>query len=493
MKISSTVLVALVFSTIIPSGEASAATWRQDTVSYDATTGTPSFISGEFHVSAPANQPVEVARTFLRSQKGAMGLKFPDGEWKVNKIIELDEVGMSHVRFNQTVRGVPVFGSEVFVHMKGNVVTSMNGNYLRSPSSQALRIDVQADDAAELAVENLRDRLMTGAAQENLTRTINSLDLDKNPELVFYSPEVLGDQGKGLTLAWQVSVSGYLFFINAQDASVVAAWDNVHFAMNRTIYDANHTQSLPGTKVCTENGGCTNRDTDTNNAYDQFGETWTYFKNTHNWDSVNGKGAELVGTVHYGTNFVNAFWNGTQMVFGDGMVGLDVTAHELGHGVCQFTAGLVYKNQSGALNEAFSDIWGAMVDRDDWLMGEDLSIGAIRSLENPSDYGLPEDMDEYQRYFLYDNGGVHINMGIPSYAVYLLSDGGTHKGVTVVGQGRDVAEDIMWRVESTKLTSSAKFTDWANASVAACGELFGASSAKCQQTSQAMKAVKILK
>ncbi|WP_240493084.1 M4 family metallopeptidase [Kushneria phosphatilytica] len=186
-------------------------------------------------------------------------------------------------------------------------------------------------------------------------------------------------------------------------------------------------------------------------AYDDLGATWRFFREIFDRDSIDDDGMALLGTVHYGQEYQNAFWNGQQMVFGDGdgeifrpfTRALDVVAHELTHGVTELTAGLAYSNQSGALNESISDVFGAMTAQysanqtageADWLIGAELLTEsvqgkALRSMAQPgSAYDdpvlgrdpQPGHMDEYVN-TAEDNGGVHINSGIPNHAFYLIA------------------------------------------------------------------------
>lgn len=217
--------------------------------------------------------------------------------------------------------------------------------------------------------------------------------------------------------------------------------------------------------------------------------------------------------------FANAFWDTltSAMFYGDGddtygvfSGALDVVAHELTHGVTDYTWGGFYANESGALNEAFSDIMGTSVEffqepvgndrkRADYFLGEDLSFAfnppvfAIRAMENPGLFGDP---DHYSRRFLgpQDNGGVHINSGIANQAYYLLIEGGTNRtsGINVAGLGsanRDRAEKIFYRGFTSFLTPSASFSDARTATIQAARELFGTSSNEAAQTAAAWTAV----
>ncbi|GAA5157734.1 M4 family metallopeptidase [Ornithinimicrobium tianjinense] len=225
-------------------------------------------------------------------------------------------------------------------------------------------------------------------------------------------------------------------------------------APRRAVHDAQHGTSLPGVLVRGE-GTDPSGDRSVDEAYDGLGATWRLLAEAFGRDSLDARGLPLVATVHYARDYDNAFWDGRQMVFGDGdgvyfagfTRSVDVVAHELAHGLTQYTAGLTYVGQSGALNESVSDVWGAMVrqrvrgetvDEADWLIGADVFTDrvqgvALRSMAAPGtayddpvlgkdpqpahlrDYVvLPHDADN-------DNGGVHINSGIPNKAFHLFA------------------------------------------------------------------------
>ena len=224
----------------------------------------------------------------------------------------------------------------------------------------------------------------------------------------------------------------------------------------RAVYSANNGTSLPGILVRAE-GDAAIPDVAVNEAYDGSGATFDLYQAIFGRNSINDAGLELKSTVHYGNGYDNAFWNGRQMVYGDGdenlpesqrlfnrfTIALDIIGHELAHGVTQYEANLVYKNQSGALNEAVSDIFGSLVkqyqrnqtaDQADWIIGEGLFTSrvngvGIRSMKTPgtayNDPVLGKDpqpahMDDYVN-TTRDNGGVHINSGIVNHAFYLTA------------------------------------------------------------------------
>ncbi|AXI77496.1 M4 family metallopeptidase [Peterkaempfera bronchialis] len=218
----------------------------------------------------------------------------------------------------------------------------------------------------------------------------------------------------------------------------------------RTIADAHHSEALPGRAVRHE-GRPAVKDGPVNHAYDGLGATFALFHEVYGRRSIDDAGLPLNATVHYGRDYDNAFWNGERMVFGDGdgqiftdfTAAVDVIGHELTHGVTQYTAGLAYRGQSGALNESLSDVFGSLVkqyalqqtaEQADWLIGAGLLTPrvhgvALRSLREPGtaydDEVLgkdpqPSTMDGYVHTFD-DNGGVHINSGIPNHAFYLVA------------------------------------------------------------------------
>ncbi|EXU74851.1 M4 family metallopeptidase [Erwinia mallotivora] len=220
--------------------------------------------------------------------------------------------------------------------------------------------------------------------------------------------------------------------------------------VQREIYDAGHTQTLPGKLVRSE-GQPDNDDVASREAWDYLGVTYDFFWRAWQRNSLDNKGLTLKGTVHYGKDYQNAFWNGQQMVFGDGdgeifnrfTIALDVVGHELGHGVTETEAGLIYFGQAGALNESLSDVFGSLVkqfhlqqtaDQADWIIGEGLLAKGIngkglRSMSQPGtayDDPLlgkdpqPADMQGYVQ-TRDDNGGVHLNSGIANRAFYLAA------------------------------------------------------------------------
>jgi Zn-dependent metalloprotease len=227
------------------------------------------------------------------------------------------------------------------------------------------------------------------------------------------------------------------------DRSLLAA---VPGTSARHVFDSKNTGSTR-LQAAREEGAVAVADVDANAAYDNGGLVRDYFKTVLGWNSIDNNSMDLIFNIHYMVKYNNAFWDGEQMTFGDGdgvnfinfVRALDVTGHELTHGIVQYTANLEYKGQSGALNEHFADVFGTAVKQwaaketektANWLMGEICMTGrfkgkAIRSMKAPGDATvvLSAQPDHMSKIFkgTADNGGVHVNSGIPNYAFYLVS------------------------------------------------------------------------
>ncbi|MGE8204535.1 M4 family metallopeptidase [Heyndrickxia sp. NPDC080065] len=247
-------------------------------------------------------------------------------------------------------------------------------------------------------------------------------------------------------------------------------------------------------------------------------KVYDYYQKTFKRNSLDDKGMKIISSVHIGDKWNNAAWNGKQMLYGDGdgqrMIslsgGLDVIGHEMTHGVISNTADLEYEGESGALNESLADIMGSFIenktDEGLWLMGEDIWTpdipgDGLRSLSDPASVyigGYTESgyyPDHYSQRYLgdQDHGGVHVNSSINNKAAYLLTQGGTHYGVTVQGIGKAKAEKIFYRALTLYLTSSSDFSQMRQAMTQAARDLYpdknGAPSAEVQAINDAYDAV----
>ena len=274
----------------------------------------------------------------------------------------------------------------------------------------------------------------------------------------------------------------------------------------RAVYDAEHGDDLPGRLVREEGDGPTG-DPAVDEAFDGAGATYDLYDQEFGRNSIDDRGLRLDSTVHYLEGYDNAFWNGAQMVYGDGdgdlpeeerlwnrfTIAVDVIGHELTHGVTQYEANLVYRSQPGALNESFSDVFGSLVkqrvlgqsaDQADWLIGAGLFTSnvngvAIRSMKEPGtaydDPVLGKDpqpghMNDYQNLpFWADNGGVHINSGIPNHAFYFVA-------TEIGGFAWEKAGQIWYVTLRDRLRRNADFQTAANLTFQVAGELYGAQS-----------------
>jgi Zn-dependent metalloprotease len=291
-------------------------------------------------------------------------------------------------------------------------------------------------------------------------------------------------------------------------------------AVQRAVHDSRHTSTLPGKLVRGEGKPATS-DESVNRAYDGLGATWQLYWSAFQRDSLDARGLALVASVHYQEQYDNAFWDGQQMVFGDGdgtyfndfTVSADVIGHELAHGVTQYTAGLTYVTQSGALNESLSDCFGSMVKQQvlgqgaadaDWLIGEGLFTEkvngvALRSMKAPGtaydDPVLgkdpqPADMDGFvvlPADSQHDNGGVHTNSGIPNHAFYLAA--------TSIGGPSWEGAGLVWYdvVTGSTITKDIDFAGFAALTVDAAKVRFGDASTEAKAVQDAWQTVKVTK
>jgi Zn-dependent metalloprotease len=274
----------------------------------------------------------------------------------------------------------------------------------------------------------------------------------------------------------------------------------------RTIYDQGHQEAqTPGTVVRSE-GQAPVADTAVNQAYDGLGATYDYYWSLFQRDSIDGQGLPLLGLVHYGSDYDNAFWdNAGHMFFGDGdgrlltetTAGIDVIGHELTHGVTQHEANLVYSGQSGALNESISDVFGIQVkqralgqtvEQSDWLIGEDI-VGpelspALRSMKDPGQANphdeQPADMDGYV-----PNGDVHLNSGIPNRAFCVVA-------TALGGNAWDAAGPIWYAALcDPSLPSTATFSEFAKRTAIQAERAYGQTSAEAKAVHDGWEAVKV--
>lgn len=277
---------------------------------------------------------------------------------------------------------------------------------------------------------------------------------------------------------------------------------------NRVIFSADNGSTLPGRELRAE-GGPPTGDPAADEAYDGAGATYALFSEAFNRNSIDGNGMRLDSTVHFRTGYDNAFWNGRQMVYGDGdedlpidqrlfnrfTIAVDIIGHELGHGVTQHTANLIYQGQSGALNESMSDVFGSLVKQRllghdaataDWIIGQGLFTAnvngvGIRNMREPGTaYNDPvvgkDPQPGHMRNYVStqaDNGGVHINSGIPNRAFYVTA-------INLGGFAWEKAGQIWYATLQSKLSESSNFATAAAKTYEAARDLYGQGSLEQQ-------------
>jgi vibriolysin len=445
--------------------------------------GVPTFLRGDLGQAPPLNAAALgstelTMRPVLAPALAALRLR-PDA-LRLRKV-NVDAMGNRHLRYHTTHRGIEVVGGDLVVHVDGKGrVFAINGT-ARGDFAASLG----SKDVGESAVHPV---VMADARFAGMATT--------PPRRVYFvSPR------SSVHMAYETVVTGQRgqepvrdkVYVDVDSGAILGVHPQIHFAENRRVYSANNGTGLPGTLKRSE-GQAPTTDIDVNAAYDGSGATYEAYKAFWNRDSYNNAGAALISTVHYSTNYCNAFWNGTQMVYGDGNSGQgclplarsqDVTAHELTHAVTEYESGLIYSGESGGLNEAMSDIFGAFteayvdggktgtltVSSDTWKVGEDVLAPALRYMNDPAADGVSKDFWTSG----VGNVDVHYSSGIANLAFYLLSQGGTHprgkSNVNVPALGMNKAIRVFYEINVNILTSNSNFLAAGNASVQAAVNL----------------------
>lgn len=469
--------------------------------------------------SVDSNSPEAAARAFLLDYGALFGIADPGSDLRTMRqwsVADSTLTSRSFVRFQQVHQGVPVLGGDFTVQTVGKSVLSAGGRII-APQQLAAIQSVSPQITADVASQRARQAVAQRYQVADSSLTVST------PGLWLYNPTVFRRANDLTHLVWQMEVSDAarmgvheFVLVDASQGRILLHFSQLESALNRTIYDNqnNPALSLPGNGPVRVEGGGSTGVSDADLAYDYAGDTYNFYQSNFGRDSLDNRGMGLVSTVRYcdpgaSCPYANAFWNGEQMVYGEGFASADdVVGHELTHGVTEFESHLYYYMQSGAINEALSDIFGEYIDltngngNDDnsvrWLMGEDVPIGAIRSMEDPTIFGDPDSTisDNYYCDTVYgDNGGVHINSGIVNKTAFLMTDGGSLNGVSVQGLGVAKASQIWYETASNLLNSASDFQDLGNALPQACFNLVGnngITSDDCQQVQNAVDATLLL-
>lgn len=405
--------------------------------------------------------------------------------------------GDAHFRYGVRRGGIDVYGGELRLHARDGAFFAANTN---------VRGDLLAPDKASVAPEAAiavakADRASPAGA------TVGG-----EPRLVYWR------EGEQLVLAYDVRVKGERadgtpvddsVLVNASNGDAFIRISHIHSALFRRVYDGGNQTPLPGVPSRTE-GDPPVADPIVNFAYDNMGSVYDCFHGLYGRDSYDNAGAPLISTVHHRVNYVNAYWDGTQLIFGDGdgtqaselARAVDLTAHELAHAVTDASSGLIYSGESGGLNESLSDVAGAVcewyskgkvVDANTWLIGEevwtpDIPGDALRYMHDPKLDGFS--LDHYSEYA--SGVDVHYSSGISNLAFYLLSQGGNHPRVAlpqpVVGIGIEKAARIFYKMNEDLLLPSSNFNSAKTAAEQASVQL-GCDAATTGSVTEAWKAV----
>lgn len=478
----------------------------------------PSFIKGQISDHKIKSQKDVVK--FLEANQKLFG-KDAKSKLKLKEVKE-DDLGMKHYVYQPTIQNIPIANSKVKIHTKSDgEIVSVNGEFHPDvPQKIKQTKSLSKKDAIDSAWDYTGVNRSEADTKYKTPEGKQVKTLTENNNLVIYHED--GEY----TLAYHVELqfvnptpSNWQIYVNAETGDVLKAQNKVQHAtgtgtgvlgdtkslntyysggtyylydvsksMNGVIatFDNNNNgqYSLPGSYVTdTGNTFHSERQKAAVDAHYYASEVYDYYYDKFGRNSYDNNGADIVSSVHFGSNYNNAAWVGNQMIYGDGdgstftyLSGADdIVAHELTHAVTDTTAQLVYEYQPGALNESFSDVFGYFVDNEDWLMGEDvytpgISGDGLRSLSNPTEYNQPAHMNDYQdlpNTEEGDWGGVHINSGIPNKAAYHT--------INSIGQSR--SEQIYYRALTVYLTPNSDFADAKMALVQSAQDLYGSSTA----------------
>ncbi len=477
------------------------------------------------------------ARLFFAENAALLRIDDPENEFKLTGISG-DALGKTHLRYQQVFDGLEIRGRDVIVHIgTDGRVESFSGRFIPSLKFFSTREKISADEALNRALSDFKRQAD-----------------DHSPEKMIY-PE-----GKNARLVWHIRLKKGIgtdisYFIDALTGELVKKMNNIKYegpadgsgtdvqnqTRNLKVYqigsdyymiDTSKPMYDAAASTLPQDGRGVIYTLDARNADSTLyfvssndRNSWNnkpavsaaangalvfdYYKQVHNRNAIDDKGTSMNVVVNFKENFNNAFWNGSLMVFGNGdgvqfsdLTGsLDVTAHEMTHGVIENTANLIYEEQPGALNESFADVFGVLFefwvkgDQGNWLLGEDVTTPNIPNdcLRNMADPGAanvanqgqqPAHMSAFQvlpNTPEGDNGGVHINSGIPNKAFYLFAQSTSLAN----------AEKVYYLALSKYLTRNAQFVDTRIAVIKASEELFGAGSAQATAAAQAFDAVGI--
>ncbi|WNV87932.1 M4 family metallopeptidase [Umezawaea sp. Da 62-37] len=436
--------------------------------------------------------------------------------------------GGSAVRYRQEFSGVPVLGGEVVQLLdRSGALVSAQGRTARGTSGAFPAGD--ATDGGPIT------KAAVAATAERAGMDPTGL-ITSGARRGWYDAALFGEGGDGVArpayvVPVRAAVDGrrWEVVVDAVDATALTAWEATEQVNNRVVCDAKRTEvatwfttderlradvrcgtTFPATR--TEDSPA-NGESDVDEVYDHLGRTSALYSRHLRVDLTtmlgvdvgDGNGKALRATVRLcsaeeGCPYANAFWDGEQMAFGEGVSTVDVTAHEVTHGVTQQISGLLYRGESGAINEAMSDIFGEFVDLTTpgklagtrWQIGDGSSLGVIRDMADPTKHRQPDQVDG--KYWV-SGADPHRNSGVANKAAFLIADGGSFGGETVSGLGLDKSVALWWAVQN-QLTPASTFRDLGTALDTACAlnsraAVAGTTTGDCDQVRKAVRATRM--
>ncbi|WP_245574866.1 M4 family metallopeptidase [Aequorivita capsosiphonis] len=430
----------------------------------------------------------EKALSFLNDYSGIYDI--PNiNESFIQKTTETDQYGLKRVVLSQVYNDVPIFDGQLIFHFNiEEKLTAINGNYIVNIKVNPVP-SISQSRASSIALETIHNQSINFSGAP--------LQIIESNLFIFQKGMTQGYRD-GQHLVYKVEVGNLIdvrefLFIDAHTGTVIEQYTGIAHAIDRTIYESTTSNIVwqegdpfPGTLTQWQQ-----------NEVVASEHTYNFFKNAFGYVSYNGADIPMK-VINNDPNIVcpNATWNGITASFCDNVAADDVIGHEWGHAYMEYTGGLIYSWQSGALDESYADIWGETIDllngyeddgedlslrtgcgsSDRWMEGEDASGwgGAIRDMWDPTCKGSPGKVSDTQFWCSgIDFGGVHTNSGVPNHLYALLVDGGNYNGQTISGIGFTKAAHIFWRAQSQYLTATSGFILFADALEAAATDLLG--------------------
>ena len=487
----------------------------------------------------PNNTPASITASQPGPDKDHASLGLSKDEKLVVRNVVTDADGTQHVRYDRTFKGLRVLGGDLIIEKTKAGTTT----------------DVRYNASGKVAVPSTTPTVSESSAETSGAKRAGYAAKSKDGELVVWA-------GEGSPrLAWDVVTEGVKAdqtpsrlhtVVDAKSGAVITSWDEIVNGTGNSMYSGtvtlntiqsgsswllkdshgNYTTDLNGSTSSTAagtqftdadniwgNGAASNRQTAGVDAEYGAEKTFDYYKNVLGRNGIWNTGAGARSRVHYGNAYVNAFWDGTQMTYGDGsgnthpLTSIDVAAHEMSHGVTENTAGLNYSGDAGGLNEATSDIFGTAVewyanspsDVPDYLIGEKININGngtpLRYMDKPSKDGSSPDCWSTNT----KNLDPHYSSGALNHWFFMAAEGSGAKTINgvaynspvcggaaaVIGAGRTNIEKVWYRTLSTKLTSGSTYASARNGAIASAKELYGATSQTCKSVEAAFTAIAV--